>query len=134
MNQKPSVRKQTDLERIIITALNKTISGFNAQLNCINTVVETVNLHLVDRMNDRDVDPAYVNDALKILSNDHLCEFIYDCERIDKPFVQFMIQYKQLFFIHGTYRKTRSCTLITFRTVVPYREWYKPDDLLFKVT
>ncbi|PPD54333.1 MAG: hypothetical protein CTY12_03310 [Methylotenera sp.] len=85
-------------------------------------------------MKDRHLHPEDVNYLLRILADDHLCELLYECEKATKDFVQFTIQLDEILFLHGTYRKTELRNLITFRTVIPYRERYDTNDFLFKVT
>lgn len=84
-------------------------------------------------MKDRHVHPEDVNDLMRLLAENHLCELIYECEKPAKNFVQFTLQLDQSLFLHGTYRKTELRNLITFRTVIPYRERYDINDFLFKV-
>ena len=133
MYQQNSVRVLTELERIVLTGLNKSINQFNKQLNGFNIYVEPVDIHLVDRIKDRQLYPEDVNHLLRVLSEDHLCELIFDCEKVSKSFVQFTIQMDELIYVHGTYRKKEPRNLITFRTVIPYRIPYNVNDFLFKV-
>lgn len=86
-----------------------------------------------DRIKDRQLHPEDVNYLLRVLAEEHLCELIYECEKPNKRFVQFAIQLDEILFLHGTYRKTDVRNLITFRTVIPYRERYDTNDFLFKV-
>lgn len=107
---------------------------FNQQLHQVNIRVEQADIHLVDRIKDRELYPEDVNFVLRTLACDHLCELIFDCERHNKSFVQFAIQLDEILFLHGTYRKTEHNNLITFRTVIPYRVDYKHNDFLYKIT
>ena len=128
------IQRSRDLDKIIITALNKTIQLANVDLNRVGIGVMSVQGHLLDRMSDREIYPEDVNRALQILFSRQLCQLLYECEHTNRQFVKFMIQFDELFFIHGTYAKIPDKqTKIAFRTVVKYRASYVPDDILIKV-
>ncbi len=123
----------TDLERILLNGLNSHIDRLRMGLQPLNINVYPVDIHLIDRINDRGFDPYDVADVLRTLHQDKLCEFIYGCEHTNKEHTQFGILHQDKFVLHGTYIKNEIKRVIKFRTVVKYFIGYHFDDFKLEV-
>lgn len=129
MNQM-SARILTQLERIILNGLNKTVGLFKDELAPINYVVLPVDIHIVDRIDDRDLCPYDVNYVFAYLAQKLVCQFLFECNKNTKSFLKFTIQYGEKFYLHGTCSKKETVNLVRFRTLVNYRMPYDHGDFL----
>lgn len=130
---RPSVRFPNEEEQRFLTSVNSTITSANNELRLlsISYYIKPIDIHLIDRSKDRDIDHIDVALVLKYLINTKMGLLLYHCESDPVSFKKFIIQYSKDFFIHGTVKKYDGGYTIRFHTVISYRLNYNIDDVSF---
>lgn len=130
---RPSVRFPNEEEQRFLTSVNSTIISTNKELRLASTgyYIKPIDIHLIDRSKDRDIDHIDVALVLKYLINTKMGLLLYHCESDPVIFKKFIIQYSKDFFIHGTVKKYDDGYTIRFHTVISYRLNYNIDDVSF---
>jgi hypothetical protein len=132
---RPSVRFPNEEEQRFLTSVNSTIISTNKELRLASTgyYIKPIDIHLIDRSKDRDIDHIDVARTLNFLINTKLGLLLYHSESNLVDFKKFIIQYSKDFFIHGTVKKYDDRYTIRFHTVIPYRTNYNMGDDSFHI-
>lgn|SRR5574343_525866 len=133
--ERPSVRFPNEEEQRFLTSVNSAITSINPELRSLSVVyyIKPVDIHLIDRSKDRDIDHVDVAVVIKYLINIRMGLLLYHCECDPVNFKKFTIQYSKEFFIHGTVKKYDDMYTIRFHTVIPYRPNYSMETVSFSI-
>lgn len=120
-------RKVLDVDIIVIDTINKMFGAVNNQLCSLNIKILPIDLHMIDRIHDRNFSPEDVITGLSIFNRTRLCEFLYSLTKCNKDFLKFCLIFNKKFVIHGTVTK-KKVYLVRFKTIVKHYPHYENDN------
>lgn len=121
-------RKIEDIDVLLINSINNLFKEMNKSLNKISINILPIDLHIIDRIHDRNFYPDDVITGLSIFNISKLCEFVYYLTLSKKQHNYFCLIFKNKFVIHGIILKKDFNTLVKFKTIVKYYHGYIQDN------
>jgi hypothetical protein len=121
-------RKVSDIDVLVIDTINSMFNRLNEDLLTLKIKIMPIDLHMIDRIHDRNFIPEHVISGLSIFNRTRLCEFLYCLTKCNKDFLKFCLIFKSRFVIHGTVTR-KSVYLIRFKTIVKHYPGYENDNL-----
>ncbi len=112
----------------------KTVNGVLLQATVPNIVTfKSIDAHLLDRSRDRGIDVDIMLLVISYTVKQRLSDILSKLVLYTEPFIKFAIQYDKDFFIHVTCKNYPDRRIITFHTVIPYRDEYDIETFCIKI-